>query len=136
SDHSRVQLRNTDTGSVLSVDYHAGKDDAQSVLRSHALLDKWLRQNGLGKLEYLHDEAGREQAVLDQALDGYHQIGLARMSTSSSQGIVDGNCKAHDIANLYLAGASVFATGSQANPTLPAVALALRLGDHLAELVR
>jgi choline dehydrogenase-like flavoprotein len=33
--------------------------------------------------------------------------------------------------NLYLAGAAVFPTSSQANPTLTVVALTLRLADRL-----
>jgi choline dehydrogenase-like flavoprotein len=38
------------------------------------------------------------------------------------------------VANLYIAGSSVFATGGSANPTLTIVALAARLADHLAEV--
>ena len=133
---SRVQLRETPAGATLSVHYHVGEEDVASVLRSHAVLDEWLRRNGWGRLDYLHKPGERARAVLRQAFDGYHQIGLARMADRPSEGVVDGNCRTHDVDNLYLAGASVFPTGSQANPTLPAVALALRLGEHLGDLVK
>jgi len=35
------------------------------------------------------------------------------------------------VGNLFVAGAAVFPTSSQANPTLTVVALALRLAQHL-----
>jgi len=37
----------------------------------------------------------------------------------------------HGVANLYIAGSSVFASSGYANPTLTIVALALRLSDEL-----
>jgi choline dehydrogenase-like flavoprotein len=39
----------------------------------------------------------------------------------------------HGIANLYIAGSSVFPTSGSANPTLTIVALALRLAAHFKE---
>lgn len=117
---------------VLTVDYRIAREDVASVRRCHELLDGWLRQHRLGHLEYLHQEEARSAAVLAQAHDGYHQIGLTRMSVDPASGVVDANCRVHGIDNLYVAGSGVFPTGGQANPTLPAVALALRLADHLA----
>ena len=48
-----------------------------------------------------------------------------------AQGVVDANCRVHGLENLYVAGSSVYPTGSNINPTLTLVALALRLSDHL-----
>jgi len=61
----------------------------------------------------------------------WRHIGTTRMVASPSDGVVDGNCRVHGTANLYVAGSSVFPTAGNANPTLTIVTLALRLGDHL-----
>lgn len=65
---------------------------------------------------------------------GNHHIGTTRMSADPSEGVVDVNCRAHHVANLYVAGSSVFPTSSYANPTFTIVALAIRLADHLVNL--
>jgi choline dehydrogenase-like flavoprotein len=57
--------------------------------------------------------------------------GATRMSDDPKTGVVDANCKVHDVENLYVAGASVFPTSGHANPTLMITSLALRLADHL-----
>jgi len=46
-------------------------------------------------------------------------------------GVVDENCRVHSLANLYVAGSSVFPSTGANNPTLTIVALAIRLADHL-----
>jgi hypothetical protein len=56
--------------------------DANSVVESHALLDAWLRRKGIGRLDYFDAAEERSTRVLEQACDGYHQIGLTRMSSS------------------------------------------------------
>ncbi|WP_185984090.1 GMC oxidoreductase [Aureimonas mangrovi] len=132
---SRVRLGSAQDGALLpnlSIDYRIGARDAASVVRSHVIVGRWLADTGIGRLEYLFDEEALENAVLDQALDGYHQIGITRMSQGPHEGVVNTDCRVHDLDNLYVAGSSVFPTGGQANPTLPAVALALRLADHLS----
>jgi len=53
------------------------------------------------------------------------------MSRDPRQGVVDDQGRMHGVANLYVAGSSVFPTGGIANPTLTIVALAIRLADHL-----
>lgn len=60
-----------------------------------------------------------------------HHIGTTRMAKDRMDGVVNPDCRVHDLANLYIAGSSVFPTSSWANPTFTLIALALRLADHL-----
>ncbi|XCG57908.1 GMC family oxidoreductase [Mesorhizobium sp. WSM2239] len=133
---SRVQLDEKHIGSLpgLRVDFRIHQQDIESVVRSHEILDRCLQEQGTGRLDFLAGPESRSEVVLKQALDGYHQIGLTRMSESPADGVVDRDCRVHGTVNLFIAGSSVFPTAGQANPTLPAVALALRLGDLLPRL--
>ena len=67
-----------------------------------------------------------------QRLSGWHQMCTTRMSDDPKQGVVDRDCRVHGLGNLYLGGASVFATPGFQNPTYTIVQLALRLADHVA----
>ena len=58
------------------------------------------------------------------------------MSDSPTEGVVNSDCQVHGVANLYVAGSSVFPTAGFANPTLTIVALALKLADHLRDGLR
>lgn len=62
---------------------------------------------------------------------GGHHMGTTRMGADPSSSVVDGDCRTHQVQNLYIAGSSVFPTGGEANPTLTIVALAHRLADTL-----
>jgi choline dehydrogenase-like flavoprotein len=103
--------------------------DYRSVRRSHEILDRHLRQLGVGRLEYRTREV--EESIAAQARDGFHQIGGTAMSAQPGDGVVDVECRVHGLANLYVASSSVFPTSGQANPTLTIVALAIRLAGHL-----
>ncbi|HLZ70245.1 MAG TPA: GMC family oxidoreductase [Dehalococcoidia bacterium] len=61
----------------------------------------------------------------------HHHLGATRMHASPRCGVVDADCRVHDLANLYVAGSSVFPTGGYASPTLSVIALALRLADRV-----
>ncbi len=62
---------------------------------------------------------------------GLHHMGTTRMSAAPSEGVVDADSKVWGLHNLYVAGSSVFPCSGYANPTLTAVALALRLAARL-----
>lgn len=105
------------------------REDARHVVEAHKHWDDYLRRSGCGQLRYLSDDL--EQAVLDQAGDGFHQIGTTRMSERPEDGVVNPDGRVHGIDNLYLASSSTFVTSSQANSMFTILAFALRLADHL-----
>jgi choline dehydrogenase-like flavoprotein len=116
----------------VSIHQEIAQRDVESVLRAHQVLDADLRRGGLGRLEFHGEPAQMLDSIRRTAADGYHQIGLARMSAAPADGVVDTDCRVHGIANLHLAGTAVLPTSGQANPTYMAVCLALRLARRLA----
>ncbi len=90
---------------------------------------------GLGTIEIDPRIEARDPAVLAEFHDAFHHMGGARMAANSDEGVVDPELRVFGCANLSVAGAAVYPSGSFANPTLTAMALAHRLADRLiAEL--
>jgi choline dehydrogenase-like flavoprotein len=62
-----------------------------------------------------------------------HQAGTCRFGTDPATSVLDSNCKAHEVDNLYVVDTSFFPSIAAVNPSLTAMANALRVGDHLLE---
>ncbi len=60
-----------------------------------------------------------------------HQNGTLRFGTDPKTSVLDKNCKAHDLENVYVVDASFFPSCGAFNPALTIAANALRVGDHL-----
>ncbi|MBW7904164.1 MAG: GMC family oxidoreductase [Phycisphaerae bacterium] len=62
-----------------------------------------------------------------------HQCGTIRFGTDPKTSVLDVNCKAHDLDNLYVVDSSFYPSSAALNPTNTIMANALRVGDHLME---
>ncbi|HEX6310590.1 MAG TPA: GMC family oxidoreductase [Acidimicrobiia bacterium] len=62
-----------------------------------------------------------------------HQAGSCRFGTDPATSVLDTNCKAHELDNLYVVDTSFFPSIGAVNPALTAMANALRVGAHLHE---
>ncbi len=60
-----------------------------------------------------------------------HQCGTAKFGKDPKTSVLDTNCKAHDLDNLYVVDASCFLSSTAVNPGLTIMANALRIADHL-----
>ncbi len=96
------------------------------------LMGKHLASNDYGLLrcyEHMIEEGNYPSSPW---VAGCHHMGGTRMAANPSQGVVDSNLKIFGLANGYVLGSSVFATGGHANPTFTIVQLALRMAGHLS----
>ena len=62
-----------------------------------------------------------------------HQAGTCRFGDDPATSVLDRNCRAHEVDNLYVADTSIFPSIGAVNPALTAMANSLRVGDHLLE---
>ena len=60
-----------------------------------------------------------------------HQAGTCRFGTDPDTSVLNTNCKAHELDNLYVTDASFFPSIGSVNPTLTIIANALRVAEHL-----
>lgn len=122
--HNRVKL---DRKGGIILDYKHGNIDGHERLVKK--LEGRLTELGRGPRCYR-----QRHYQFDELLPLYgtaHQCGTLRMGDDPKSSVVDANCKAHQLDNLYVADSGVFVSAAAVNPTLTIVANAMRVGDHL-----
>ncbi len=62
-----------------------------------------------------------------------HQVGTCRFGTDPATSVLNTDCRAHELDNLYVVDTSFFPSIGAVNPALTAMANALRVGDHLLQ---
>lgn len=117
---------------VPKVDWRLTSQDRENFIHSVSMVNGALRERGI--VLPMNDGRGGDPAEMweKDVQWCWHHMGTTRMHENPRQGVVDRNCQVHGLANLFIAGSSIFPTVSSDTPTLTIVALALRLGEHLA----
>jgi choline dehydrogenase-like flavoprotein len=62
-----------------------------------------------------------------------HQAGTCRFGTDPETSVLDRDCRAHELDNLYVVDTSFFPSIGAVNPALTAMANAIRVGDHIMD---
>jgi choline dehydrogenase-like flavoprotein len=62
-----------------------------------------------------------------------HELGGARMGNDSKTSVVNANCQAHDVKNLFVADGSPFVSQADKNPTWTILALSWRTSDYITQ---
>jgi choline dehydrogenase-like flavoprotein len=104
--------------------------NAEPRKRRYQQLRSMLR--GLG----MHDQHTSRHAYLQNPIPVAgvaHQAGTCRFGTDPRTSVLDTDCKAHELDNLYVVDTSFFPSIGAVNPALTAMANGLRVGDHLLE---
>jgi len=107
--------------------------DISNILEGARRLATALGRTGAGRVRLFTDEElrSRTEDGRPRLVAGAHHMGTTRMARSPRRGVTDPDGRVHGVADLYIAGSSLFPTVGASNPTLTIVALAIRLADHL-----
>lgn len=116
----------------LAVHWQLDGREIEAVADICQRFNRWCKTTGYAVLDFDSRIDRLDPAVLDKFHDSSHHMGGARMAGSAENGVVDGDLQVFGMPGLSVAGAAVFPSGGFANPTLSAMALGLRLADHLA----
>lgn len=111
----------------IRVDWRWHDEDVAAVRRSQDAFAASLARAGWGRFEPALVDG---RPVVDSS-SSHHFMGTTRMSARPADGVVDPRCAVHGVPNLYVASSSTFPRGGYANVTLTAVALGLRVADHV-----
>ena len=96
----------------------------------------WGRLQGILDRLYLRNHLVERQVYVKNSMGIAavgHQAGTCRFGTDPATSVLDVNCKAHDLDNLYVVDTSFMPSIGAVNPSLTAIANALRVGQHLRE---
>jgi choline dehydrogenase-like flavoprotein len=113
----------------VRLDWKLSEQDARSIRRTMEIFAEEFGASGVGKVRINMDKPDKWPPTRG----GDHHLGTTRMHDDPKRGVCDRNCRVHGLANLYMAGSSVYTTSGFANPTFTITALAARLADHLKQ---
>ena len=123
----------------VALDWRLSPIDVDTVAALVASLHRETSRMGLGSVEpasWLADPSKTwvsDDLISAHPIGGFHHMGTTRMASDPRRGVTDGWGRVHGLANLHIAGSSLFPTGGWANPTLTIVALSLRTADRIAD---
>ncbi|MCC6320263.1 MAG: GMC family oxidoreductase [Phycisphaerales bacterium] len=121
---NRVTLR--DDGAIR-LTYNPNNTEAYERLQSRLI-------NALSRVERTRNRSAPHILASRLGIAGVsHQNGTARFGDDPATSVLDVNCNAHDVENLYIVDSSFFPSSAAVNPSLTIMANALRIADHLRE---
>ena len=123
-------LKDRDGTALPRVHWALTGDDFDRFRRATLLFCGLISQRGHARVRLRPQYRTEDWSALVPTLSSHH-LGTTRMAHATAHGVVDTDSRVFGIANLYVAGASVFPHGDFLNPTLNFLALAARLADHL-----
>jgi hypothetical protein len=116
---------------LLEMDWQIDGREVETLATFTDLVAKHLEAHRVAHIDVAPALKARDPSFLEQATDYYHHMGMVRMANSRRDGVVDRDLKVFGTSNLHVVGAAVYPTTGQANPTLTAIALGLRLAQAI-----
>ena len=106
-----------------------GDNNIEGLTRMRKKFDSMLADLGF------HEKSHQRGVYLHEGMNvaaTAHQAGTVRFGADAGSSVLDVNCRAHELDNLYVVDSSFFDSIGAVNPTLTIIANALRVGEHLS----
>ena len=118
------------------VKLHETERDSYGLPIAHVIFsyhdnDRRLIDHAVAKMKEILKAAGGDD--IWSADRTAHLLGTCRMGDDPTRSVVDRDCRAHDMPNLYICDGSVFPTSTAVNPSLTIEAIAARAADRIRE---
>lgn len=109
-------------------------DDPDVPCFTYAISPELLKRRGLFRRQIKKRFRGYRTLLMGQTaeLNYGHPCGTLRFGTDAATSVLNADCRAHDLDNLYVVDSSVFPTSMGVNPSLMIAANALRVADVIA----
>lgn len=111
------------------VDWRIDGQELATVRRFANYLRERLSGDGVDWTPWVRDP--NSEGAIQELDDARHAMGGACMGLDPRSSVVDRELRVHGVGNLFIASAAVFPDGSPQLPSLPLMALSLRLAHHL-----
>jgi choline dehydrogenase-like flavoprotein len=126
-------------GVIEDLPYHENRvlphpEDPEVPVIEYRLKDELLERRAVFR-RAIRAVLGRRRTMFlgfSPALNFGHSCGTLRFGNDPASSVLDANCKAHDLDNLYVADASFLPNSMGVNPGLTIAANALRVADAIA----
>jgi choline dehydrogenase-like flavoprotein len=118
----------------LILDWRTGDEEFASIRTFSLRVRDAVREAGLAEVKLIPGLEEGDASLLERMHDHNHHAGGTCMGWSERDGVVDSDLRVFGTDNVYVLGASVFRTTSNANTTFLALTLATRLARHLTKV--
>ena len=90
----------------------------------------------------IHEMGGTPLSPMPSAEQGYgieaggriiHELGVTRMGNDPKTSVLNSNCQAHDVKNVFVTDGGPFVSQADKNPTWTILALAMRTSEYIAD---
>jgi choline dehydrogenase-like flavoprotein len=113
----------------VTLRYKSTNDESRK--RLHAKLKSMLGHLNMNPDHLLHRFAYMKNEI--PVAGCAHQAGTVRFGSDPATSVLNTDCRAHEVDNLYVVDTSFFPSIGAVNPALTAMANAIRVGDHLLD---
>lgn len=114
------------------LEWRKGEEEGRVFAEMTKRFKCWAEENSIAKVNIDPELEADAYGFASRTDEGFHHAGGTRMASAATHGVVGPDLQVFGTRGLYCCGASILPRSGYSNPTLTAMALAVRLGEKLS----